>query len=280
MLTERSSAWKLVVRVLLCSLIIVSAVFADDQLQWGQRYSRNMVSGETGLPETFDPVTGKNIKWVVPLGTQTYSTAVVGNGKVLIGTNNDNPRDPRHKGDRGVLLCLNEKDGSFCWQLVVPKLGSDPYLDWPRVGIVSSATIEGNRAYVVSNRDEVLCLDLNGQADGNDGPYRDEGRHMAPSGSEPMKVTNIDADIIWLFDIPAEVGARPHDAAHSSILLHGQFLYVNTSNGLKSDHSGVQVPEAPSLIVLRQGNRQARGSGRGANWSADIPLHLVVAGTG
>jgi len=250
MLTERSSAWKLVVRVLLCSLIIVSAVFADDQLQWGQRYSRNMVSGETGLPETFDPVTGKNIKWVVPLGTQTYSTAVVGNGKVLIGTNNDNPRDPRHKGDRGVLLCLNEKDGSFCWQLVVPKLGSDPYLDWPRVGIVSSATIEGNRAYVVSNRDEVLCLDLNGQADGNDGPYRDEGRHMAPSGSEPMDVANIDADIIWLFDIPAEVGVRPHDAAHSSILLHGQFLYVNTSNGLKSDHSGVQVPEAPSLIVL------------------------------
>ena len=250
MLTERSSAWKLVVRVLLCSLIIVSAVFADDQLQWGQRYSRNMVSGETGLPETFDPVTGKNIKWVVPLGTQTYSTAVVGNGKVLIGTNNDNPRDPRHKGDRGVLLCLNEKDGSFCWQLVVPKLGSDPYLDWPRVGIVSSATIEGNRAYVVSNRDEVLCLDLNGQADGNDGPYRDEGRHMAPSGSEPMDVANIDADIIWLFDIPAEVGVRPHDAAHSSILLHGQFLYVNTSNGLKSDHSGVQEPFAPSLIVL------------------------------
>ncbi|GAJ06662.1 unnamed protein product, partial [marine sediment metagenome] len=52
---------------------VISTVSADDQPQWGQRYSRNMVSGETGLPDTFDPATGKNIKWVVPLGTQTYS---------------------------------------------------------------------------------------------------------------------------------------------------------------------------------------------------------------
>ena len=55
------------------------------------------MSGETGLPETFDPATGKNIKWVISLGTQTFSTPVVSGGKVLIGTNNGNPRNPRHK---------------------------------------------------------------------------------------------------------------------------------------------------------------------------------------
>jgi len=209
-----------------------------------------MVSGETGLPETFDPATGKNIKWVVSLGTKTYSTPVVAGGKVLIGTNNDKPRDPRHKGDRGVLLCLDEKDGSLCWQLVVPKLGKDRFIDWPRVGMSSSATIEGDRAYILSNKGEVICLDLNGQANGNDGPYMDEGRHMAPSDVGPMKVAKTDADIIWLFDLIGEVGVHVHDSAHSSILIHENFLYVNTSNGLNSTHTGVYSPDAPSLIVL------------------------------
>ncbi len=241
---------KLLIPTLIFSLIVISAVYADDQPQWGRRYSRNMVSDETGLPETFDPATGKNIKWVVPLGTNTYSTPVVAGGRVLIGTNNDRPRDPRHKGDRGVFLCLDEKDGSLCWQLVVPKIGGDPRVDWPRAGMVSPATVQGDRVYLVSNRGQVMCLDLNGQTNGNDGPYRDEGRLMAPPGAEPMEVTKTDADVIWLFDIRAETGIHQHDSAHSSILLHGQFLYINTSNGLDTNHEYIFSPDAPSLIVL------------------------------
>ena len=250
MLTGR----KTLLYLLICSIFFVhltiGTVSADDQPQWGQRYSRNMVSGETGLPETFDPATGTNIKWVAELGTQTYSTPVVASGKVLIGTNNNKPRDPRHKGDRGVLMCLDEKDGSLCWQLVVPKLPKPLYMDWPRVGICSPATVENNRVYIVSNRGEVMCLDLNGQANGNDGPYKDEGRHMTAPGVEPLEVTKTDADIIWLFDMPAEVGIHQHDSAHSSILLHGEFLYVNTSNGLDNKHQRIPAPDAPSLIVL------------------------------
>jgi len=209
-----------------------------------------MVSNETGLSETFDPASGKNIKWVAPLGTETYSTPVVASGRVLIGTNNDRPRDPHHKGDRGVLLCLDEKDGSLCWQLVVPKLTPAVYRDWPRSGICSPATVEGDRVYIVSNRGEAMCLDLSGLTNGNDGPYRDEGWHMTPHGGKPEEVTKTDADVIWLFDIQAKVGVHQHDAAHSSILLHGQFLYINTSNGLNSKHERIAAPNAPSLIVL------------------------------
>jgi len=95
-----------------------------------------------------------------------------------------------------------------------------------------------------------MCLDLNGQANGNDGPYKDEGRHMTPPGVEPLEVTKTDADIIWLFDMPAEMGIHQHDSAHSSILLHGEFLYVNTSNGLDNKHQRIPAPDAPSLIVL------------------------------
>ncbi len=256
MLADKRFCVQSLILALFCDVVITSTILADDQPQWGQRYSRNMVSGETGLPEFFDPATGKNIKWVVELGTETYSTPVISGGKVLIGTNNGNPRDPRHKGDRGVLMCLDEKDGSLCWQLVVPKVGGDPYLDWPRAGIVSSPTVEGDKVYIVSNRGEVMCLDLNGQTNGNDGPYQDEGRLMAPKDAQPLDVTKIDADVIWLFDIPNQAGIYRHDAAHSSILLYGELLYINTSNGVDNTHRVIRAPTAPSLIVLNKSTGQ------------------------
>jgi outer membrane protein assembly factor BamB len=245
--------WFFLVGVVFYGLgMAASVVLAEDQPQWGQRFSRNMVSAETGLPESFDPATGKNIKWVAPLGTESYSTPVVAGGRVLIGTNNERPRDPRHKGDRGVLLCLNEDDGSLCWQLVVPKFTPMLYRDWPRTGICSPATVEGNRVYIVSNRGEVMCLDLAGQANGNDGPFVDEARLMSPNPSEPLEVTQTDADIIWLFDVQGQLGVHQHDAAHGSILVYGEFLYVNTSNGLDDKHSHIPAPDAPSLIVLEK----------------------------
>ncbi len=235
----------------LCSFPVATIVFAADRPQWGQQYSRNMVSDETNLPVTFDPETGENVRWTAALGTETNSTPVIAGGKVIIGTNNGQPRDPRHDGNRGVLICLDEGSGDLCWQLVVPRFDQDSkYLDWRTGGICSSPTIEGNRVYVVNNRAEVMCLDLNGQADGNDGPYLDEGRHMARAGAAPMEVTSIDADIVWLFDMTAELGVHPHDSPHSSILIDGPYLYLNTSNGVDRIHSGIPSPDAPSLIVL------------------------------
>jgi outer membrane protein assembly factor BamB len=245
---------RLLIGALFFGLALIRPVSAADQLQWGEKYSRNMVSAETGLPDSFDPATGRNVKWVAPLGTSTYSTPVIADGKVLIGTNNENPRDHRHKGDRGVLMCLDEKDGSLCWQLVVSKIVGDPRIDWRGAGICSPATVEGGHVYIVSNRGEVMCLDIHGQTNGNDGPYTDEGRHMVPPGDEPaeMEVTGVDADIIWMYDMIAEAGVHQHDSAHCSILLHGDFLYVNTSNGLDTNHTHVKEPNAPSLIVLNK----------------------------
>jgi hypothetical protein len=231
-------------------MAVGGAVSAAEQPQWGERFTRNMVSEEKNLPDTFDPKTGRNIRWSAPLGTQTFATPVIANGRVFIGTNNHRPRDPRHKGDRGVLLCLDEKDGALCWQLVVPKLGRSPFEDWPDVGLCSPPTVEGDRVYCVSNRGEVLCLDLHGMANGNDGPYRDEARHAAPKGTPPIEPGKTDADILWLFDILAETGVHQHDSAHASPLIHGPFLYVNTSNGLNDQHNAMVAPEAPSLIVL------------------------------
>jgi len=126
---------------LICLLAAAATARADDQPQWGQAWSRNMVSSERGLPASFDPGTGENVKWTVPLGSSSYSTPVVARGRVLLGTNNRRPRDPRHRGDRGVLLCLDEADGKLVWQLVVPKLRV-PLADVAGVGLASPATVE------------------------------------------------------------------------------------------------------------------------------------------
>jgi outer membrane protein assembly factor BamB len=246
----KMSCQKLLALGLLLLAASAATASAADRPQWGQRCSRNMVSEETGLPESFDPHTGTNVKWSVALGSECYATPVIAGGKVLIGTNNSQPRDPRHQGDRGVLMCFDEADGRFAWQLVVPKLEGDVYLDWPQAGICSPSTVEGDRVYAVTNRDEVVCLDLHGMANGNDGPFRDEGRHMAPQDQPPMEVGPTDADILWLLDLRSAAGVRPHDSAHCSILLDGAYLYVNTSNGLNSKHTGVEKPEAPSLVVV------------------------------
>ncbi len=227
-----------------------SVLAQGDSPQWGEFHTRNMVSGETGLPGTFDPETGKNIKWSVTIGSHGYATPVISGGKVLIGANNADERDPRHKGDRGTLLCLDETDGSLIWQLVVPRIEGDRHNDWPMIGICSPPTVEGNRVYILTNRSEVLCLDLNGQADGNDGPFQGEGWFMTPAGEFAYDVTPKDADIIWCYDLKLQLGITPHDSPHASILIDGDYLYLNTCNGVNHKHLETGSLKAPSLIVL------------------------------
>lgn len=77
------------------SLFLMTAAMADDQPQWGQRFSRNMVSEETGLPVSFDPETGHNVLWTASLGGGCYGSAIVAEGCVFIGGNNSDPKDPR-----------------------------------------------------------------------------------------------------------------------------------------------------------------------------------------
>jgi outer membrane protein assembly factor BamB len=229
---------------------------AADQPQWGQRFTRNMISDEMGLPDSFDVTTGKNIKWSVPLGSECYASPIVGNGKVFIGTNNEHPRDARHTGDRGILLCLDEKDGHLLWQLASPKMEDDRYLDWPKAGICSPPTVEGDIAYTLTNRGEIIALDINGLANGNATPYIDEGKHMALRGNAPMTPGPLDADIIWLYDLVSQAGIHTHDQVHGSILLDGDLLYVNSCNGVDNTHRKIRCPDAPTLVVLDKNTGQ------------------------
>ncbi len=279
-----------VVPLVACLCVSTSQLSAADQPQWGQRYTRNLVSDEKGLPETFDPGRRDNqtgqielapqsgVRWVVALGNQAYGTPIVAGGRVFVGTNNGNPRDQRIEGDRGVLMCFDEKSGDFLWQLNVPKLVEVKYGDWHYVGICSPPVVEGDRAYLVTNRCEVMCLDVNGLADGNQGPFTDEGHHMVAQGETPLVPTDRHADIVWLYDMVGQLGVEPHNASNCSILVHGNLLYICTSNGVDWTHTYVTNPKAPSLIVVdkRTGKLVARDDfGIGADvthgqWSSPV----------
>ena len=82
-----------------------------DTAMWGGSPGRNMVSSETGLPAEWDPESGMNMKWTAQLGSQTYGNPVIIGGKIFVGTNNQAVRNPKLKGDRGVIMAFRESDG-------------------------------------------------------------------------------------------------------------------------------------------------------------------------
>jgi outer membrane protein assembly factor BamB len=264
----------------LCTLTLASPAGAEDWPQWGGTPARNMYCSARKLPshltkETPGEVRFKpgsreidsagllNLKWAAQLGSQSYGNATIAKGKVFVGTNNEHPRDPRHVGDRSILLCLDEKTGDLLWQLVVPKLASGKVNDWEGLGLLCSPTIEGDRVYIVTTRCEVLCLDINGLANGNDGAFKDEAKYVVKDvildkgkpterRAPPVEPGPKDADIIWTYDMMDELGVFPHNASDCAPLIVGDLVYVNTSNGQDWSHSNIPSPNAPSLIALNK----------------------------
>lgn len=250
---------------LVTAILAASSGQAADWPMWGGTPARNMVAQASGIPddidsgkflpktETIDPKSTRNVRWVGKLGSQAYGSPVVAGGRVYVGTNNESPRDPHQNGDRGVLMCFDEKSGEFLWQLLVPKVGAGKVSDWEYVGLCSSAAIEGDRGYVVTNRGEIVCFDVKGQADGNDGPFTDEAAFSSADGN-PVEITNQHADIIWVSDVRTDLGIFPHNVSSCSPLIVGDKLWIATSNGVDWSHLNIPAPFAPSFIAVNKEN--------------------------
>jgi outer membrane protein assembly factor BamB len=194
------------------------------------------------LPESWDINSGKNIKWKAQIGTTSYGNPVVSDGKIFLGTNNGNPRDPEITGDKGVLMCFREYDGKFLWQSVTDKLESGWENDFQEQGICSSPAVEGSRLYYVSNRGELVCLDTEGFLDDeNDGPFLDEA-HKGPEH----------ADIIWKLNMMKELGVFQLFMANSSPIIWKDLVFIGTSNGRDSGDETVPAPKAPSFIAVNK----------------------------
>ena len=213
---------------------------SPDWPMWGGTPDRNMVSSMKGLPTTWDVKAKKNVKWVAELGSQAYGNPVVANGMVFVGTNNEAVRDPNIKGDKGILVAFRETDGQFMWQAVHDKLAAGRANDWPFQGVCSSPLVQDGVVYYVSNRGELMAVDAQGFRDKeNDGPFKEE------------KLTReVDADIIWRYDMMEELGVQQHNMANSSPVMFENMIFVSTSNGQDESHVNVPSPKAPSIIAV------------------------------
>jgi outer membrane protein assembly factor BamB len=302
----------LITRFLVTSLFGLGVTQADSP-QWCRTLDKNGISLEKGLPTTFsggkrikgteeiDMGTTQNCRWAFKLGSQSYGTPVTSQGKLLVGTNNEVPRDQTKIGDRGVLMCLDEKKGEFLWQLAVPKLGAGKVSDWEYLGLCTSPYIEGDRAYLITNRCEVVCIDMNGQKDGNAGPFTDEAKYFTP-GAAPnqpappaAQVIPADADIVWRFDMREELGVFPHNIASSSVIIVDDLVYATTSAGVDWSHTNLPNPKAPCFIALDKKTGEYAGEETSkigervlhCNWSSpaygkikDTPMVIFGAGDG
>ncbi len=214
---------------------------AGQAAMFGNTPSRNMVSGETGLPAEWDIDSGMNVKWSQPVGSQAYAGPTVFDGVVYVGTNNEGLRDPSLTGDRGVLMAFNAADGEFLWQVTHTKLPAGRVNDWPLQGICSTPFIEDGRIYYVSNQAHVTALDTAG-------------------------------DLIWSFDMINEVDAFPHNLATSSPLVVGDIVFASTGNGVDEGHITIPSPFGASFVALDKNTGELL-------WDNAMPGEAILHGT-
>jgi outer membrane protein assembly factor BamB len=249
-------------------------VLAPPRADWpmlGGSLSRNMANADArNVPSdwrvawnkvrVFDAAGSRNVKWVAKLGSRTYGGPVVAGGRLFVGTNNLAPRDPKIKGDKGILMCFDAATGRFLWQAVHDKLSAQVN-DWPREGMASSPSVAGDFLYYVSNRCELVCARAAGKAG------------------------TAEADILWRLDMMKELNVFPHNLANCSPLVVGDLVFAVTGNGVDEEHINVPSPDAPSFVAVdrKTGKLKWKDSSPGKNimhgqWSN--PVHAVVNGKG
>jgi outer membrane protein assembly factor BamB len=199
----------------------------NDWPMWGRTPERQMNTPEKGVPTDWDIESGKNIKWVAPLGSQSYGNPVVAGGLVFVGTNNDGHKDPKVAGDASCLMVFDEKTGKFLFQRVSAKLQSGRVNDWPFMGVCSTACVENDLLWYCTPRCEVVCLDLE--------PTRRDG-------TPPKEV--------WTHDMMLNEGVFPHNMTACSTAVYGDYIYIITGNGVDETHKNIPAPKAPSVICF------------------------------
>ncbi len=215
---------------------------------------RSAEPGRSSLPE---PFTADQLLWELDLGTHQYTVPRIDGRQIFIGVNDlkiDHPAIQSSGG--GILMCREAATGKLIWQLPIPRNmdGNTPpshFGHW-RCGVCSQPAIDGDRLFIVGLRGDVLCIDRNGQADGNDGPLLDDARYMGVPADSDYKLSKTDGDIVWRFDMIEELDVVPHDVCGSSPTQYGDCVYFCTSNGKDHRHDKMVNPDAPSLIAIEK----------------------------
>ena len=241
---------------------VAAAQATDPPFRWGGSSSPNMALEVKDLPA--DPGKTEPL-WELKVGTHEYSIPTIDRGRIYIGANDAAVDRPGYKPTGGgVLLCVEQATARLIWRLPSPRnfdgVKAPYHFDQWNCGICSGPVVEDDRVYIVGSRGEILCLDREGQANGNDGAFQEELVYMGLVDTSAAKLEPTDGDILWRYDLLTELGVNGHDVCGSTLLLHGNRLYATTGNGIDDRHDKIPCPLAPSLVVLdkRTGRLLAR----------------------
>jgi len=242
----------------LCTGVLLAAgagaARARDWPEWCGQPSRNMAAksdqrlpdwadcavdndaGEVDLPST------KNVKWVAKLGRLTTGSPVVSRGRVFIGTTWED-------GKEACFLCLDEETGRRLGAFICPRPRRGDLENW---AISSTPTVDGDRLYFVSPYQEAMCIDLKVLL-GNGG-HREGGDQPQPPRTDKTFVEQASLrSILWRYDLFEKLKAYYHHTASSSVLVHGDYVYVCTGNGRSWVPGRIPFsPLTPSLVVFHK----------------------------
>lgn len=203
---------------------------------------RNMANTiSKGIPAEFEVLEGdkKLVRWVATLGTKCYGGPVVAGGKIYVGTNNANPRDPKVMGHKAILMAFSEKDGKFLWQIAhdIPDL--EIFGEVRTMGLLSTPVVEGDRLYYVTPGAEAVCASTDGK-------------------------------VLWRLDMLDKLKVHPFHCSNCSPLVYGDHVFLITGNGTDEDGK-VAHPKAPSFLALNKKDGTIA-------WQSDLPGTNIVEG--
>jgi outer membrane protein assembly factor BamB len=214
----------------------------EDWPMFGGSPSRNMANTTVKNPPTEWAVEGKpkNVRWSANSGGRGYGSPVVAGGRVFVSTNNRPPHDPKIKGPKAIILCFNEKDGKFLYQIVHDM--APPPVD-PQAkedGMCSTPAVEGDRLYYVTPGAVVVCADVK------------------------------DGKAVWTYDLMKELKVFVCIINSCSPLVVGDTVYVMTGNGVDGQ-GDVPTPKAPSFVALTKKDGKLK-------WQSNLPGAKIMHG--
>lgn len=236
---------------ILCAGLLLAAgagsAVGGDWPEWCGQASRNMAAqSQARLPdrancgtEDGDPRSMRNVKWVARIGQLTTGSPVVSRGRVFIGTTWED-------GKEACFLCLDEATGRLLGTFLCPR---PPRGNLERWAISSTPTVDGDRLYFVSPYQEAMCIDLKlllGQG------ARDQGIRSGKADKAALEQVSL-RSILWRYDLWEKLQAYYHHTASSSVLVHGDYVYVCTGNGRSWVPGRIPFnPLGPSLVVFHK----------------------------
>ncbi|NLF71464.1 MAG: PQQ-binding-like beta-propeller repeat protein [Candidatus Anammoximicrobium sp.] len=226
----------------------------QDWPEWCGQPSRNMAAaGNQRLPEwadcgvknesgQIDLGSTRNVKWVVKLGHLTTGSPVVSGGKVIVGTTWKDAKE-------ACFLCLDEETGNLLGTFLCPKPPRDNLERW---AISSTPTIDGDRLYFVSPHQEVICIDLTRLLAASRPREGDAEPPTTTAERDALQQASLKS-ILWRYDLLEKLQAYYHHTASSSVLVHGDYVYVCTGNGRSWVPGRIPFsPLTPSLVAFHK----------------------------